>query len=151
MELLSGDTESAVAAMARRLGLATWQAAASPEDKLARLRSLQAAGERVAMVGDGINDVPVLAGADVAIAMNGATDLARTRADAVLLGPRLGRIVEAVATSRATRRIIRQNLAWSLIYNVSALPLAAMGFVPPGSPPSACRRARWSSSATPCA
>ncbi|MDX1465559.1 MAG: copper-translocating P-type ATPase, partial [Halomonas sp.] len=54
-----------------------------------------------------------------------------TRADAVLLGPRLGRIVEAIATSRATRRIIRQNLAWSLIYNVSALPLAAMGFVPP--------------------
>ncbi|MFG6159285.1 heavy metal translocating P-type ATPase [Halomonas sp. 1390] len=131
VELLSGDTESAVAALARRLGIATWQAAASPEDKLARIRSLQAAGERVAMVGDGINDVPVLAGADVAIAMNGATDLARTRADAVLLGPRLGRIVEAIATSRATRRIIRQNLAWSLIYNVSALPLAAMGFVPP--------------------
>ncbi|MDX1465056.1 MAG: heavy metal translocating P-type ATPase, partial [Halomonas sp.] len=124
VELLSGDTESAVAAMARRLDIATWQAAASPEDKLARLQALQAAGERVAMVGDGINDVPVLAGADVAIAMNGATDLARTRADAVLLGPRLGRIVEAIATSRATRRIIRQNLAWSLIYNVSALPLA---------------------------
>ncbi|MDT8880191.1 heavy metal translocating P-type ATPase [Halomonas saccharevitans] len=131
VELLSGDTESAVAAMAGRLGIATWQAAASPEDKLARIQALQADGERVAMVGDGINDVPVLAGADVAIAMNGATDLARTRADAVLLGPRLGRIVEAIATSRATRRIIRQNLAWSLIYNVSALPLAAMGFVPP--------------------
>ncbi|MEQ6916978.1 heavy metal translocating P-type ATPase [Halomonas aquatica] len=131
VELLSGDTESAVSAMARRLGIATWQAAASPENKLERIRSLQAAGERVAMVGDGINDVPVLAGADVAIAMNGATDLARTRADAVLLGPRLGRIVEAIATSRATRRIIRQNLAWSLVYNVSALPLAAMGFVPP--------------------
>ncbi|APE31452.1 ATPase P [Halomonas aestuarii] len=131
VELLSGDTETAVAAMARRLGISTWQAAASPEDKLARIQSLQAAGERVAMVGDGINDVPVLAGADVAIAMNGATDLARTRADAVLLGPRLGRIVEAIATSQATRRIIRQNLAWALVYNVSALPLAAMGFVPP--------------------
>ncbi|MGM0537375.1 MAG: heavy metal translocating P-type ATPase [Pseudomonadota bacterium] len=131
VELLSGDTPSAVADMARRLGIATWQAAAGPEDKLARLQALQASGERVAMVGDGINDVPVLAGADVAIAMNGATDLARTRADAVLLGPRLGRIVEAIETGRTTGRIIRQNLTWSLIYNVSALPLAAMGFVPP--------------------
>ncbi|MDR9439458.1 MAG: heavy metal translocating P-type ATPase [Halomonas sp.] len=131
VELLSGDTSSAVADMARRLGIDTWKAAATPEDKLARLQALQASGERVAMVGDGINDVPVLAGADVAIAMNSATDLARTRADAVLLGPRLGRIVEAIETSRATRRIIRQNLAWSLVYNVSALPLAAMGFVPP--------------------
>lgn len=131
VELLSGDTASAVAEMARRLGIDTWQAAATPEDKLARLQALQASGERVAMVGDGINDVPVLAGADVAIAMNGATDLARTRADAVLLGPRLGRIVEAIETSRATRRIIHQNLTWSLVYNISALPLAAMGFVPP--------------------
>ncbi|MDI5919907.1 heavy metal translocating P-type ATPase [Halomonas sp. LR5S13] len=131
VELLSGDTPSAVADMARRLGIDTWQAAATPEDKLARLQALQASGERVAMVGDGINDVPVLAGADIAIAMNGATDLARTRADAVLLGPRLGRIVEAIETGRATRRIIRQNLTWSLVYNVSALPLAAMGFVPP--------------------
>ncbi|MGM0984479.1 MAG: heavy metal translocating P-type ATPase [Pseudomonadota bacterium] len=131
VELLSGDTASAVAEMARRLGIDTWQAAATPEDKLERLQALQASGERVAMVGDGINDVPVLAGADVAIAMNGATDLARTRADAVLLSPRLGRIVEAIETGRATRRIIRQNLTWSLIYNISALPLAAMGFVPP--------------------
>ncbi|MDW7745774.1 HAD-IC family P-type ATPase, partial [Halomonas sp.] len=131
VELLSGDTPSAVADMARRLGIDTWQAAATPEEKLARLQALQAGGERVAMVGDGINDIPVLAGADVAIAMNGATDLARTRADAVLLGPRLGRIVEAIETGRATRRIIRQNLTWSLVYNVSALPLAAMGFVPP--------------------
>ncbi|PRY71706.1 heavy metal translocating P-type ATPase [Halomonas ventosae] len=131
VELLSGDTPSAVADMARRLGIDTWQAAATPEAKLARLQALQAGGERVAMVGDGINDVPVLAGADIAIAMNGATDLARTRADAVLLGPRLGRIVEAIETGRATRRIIRQNLSWSLVYNVSALPLAAMGFVPP--------------------
>ncbi|WP_243726448.1 MULTISPECIES: heavy metal translocating P-type ATPase [Halomonas] len=131
VELLSGDTPAAVADMARRLGIDSWQAAASPEDKLAHLQTLQAGGERVAMVGDGINDIPVLAGADVAIAMNGATDLARTRADAVLLGPRLGRIVEAIETGQATRRIIRQNLSWSLVYNVSALPLAAMGFVPP--------------------
>ncbi|MBB3191333.1 heavy metal translocating P-type ATPase [Halomonas cerina] len=131
VELLSGDTPSAVEAMAERLGIATWRASASPEAKLARIQALQAAGERVAMVGDGINDIPVLAGADVALAMNGATDLARTRADAVLLGPHLMRIVEAIEISRATQRIIRQNLLWALIYNLAALPLAALGFVPP--------------------
>ncbi|WP_299236998.1 heavy metal translocating P-type ATPase [uncultured Halomonas sp.] len=131
VELLSGDTADATASMAERLGIAQWRGGVSPEGKLDRLRQLQAAGERVAMVGDGINDVPVLAGADVAIAMNGATDLARTRADAVLLGPRLMRIVEAVAISRATRRIIKQNLGWALVYNIGALPLAMMGFVTP--------------------
>ncbi|PXX98475.1 heavy metal translocating P-type ATPase [Halomonas sp. LBP4] len=131
VELLSGDTPEAVGRLAARLGIATWQASASPEDKLARIRSLQAGGEKVAMVGDGINDVPVLAGADVAIAMNGATDLARTSADAVLLSPRLARIVEAIEISRATRRVMRQNMIWSVCYNVSALPLAAIGIVPP--------------------
>lgn len=131
VELLSGDTPQAVRELAERLGITDWQAAAGPEDKLARLRSLQEAGSRVAMVGDGINDVPVLAGADVSIAMNSATDLARTNADAVLLSPRLVRIVEAIQVSRATRRIIRQNLIWSVCYNASALPLAAMGLVPP--------------------
>ncbi|PMR79667.1 heavy metal translocating P-type ATPase [Halomonas urumqiensis] len=131
VELLSGDTPSAVGALAERLGIDTWQASASPEDKLARIRERQAAGEKVAMVGDGINDVPVLAGADVAIAMNGATDLALTRADAVLLSPRLIRIVEAIEISRATRRVMRQNMLWSVCYNASAMPLAAIGIVPP--------------------
>lgn len=131
VELLSGDTSTAVEALAERLGIETWQAGASPEDKLARLKALQEAGETVIMVGDGINDVPVLGGADVAVAMNGATDLARTSADAVLLSPRLFRIVGAIEISRATRRIIRQNLTWSLCYNFTALPLAALGIVPP--------------------
>ncbi|GEN28639.1 cation-transporting P-type ATPase [Halovibrio variabilis] len=131
VELLSGDTVDAVESLANQLNIATWHAGTSPEGKLARLRELQAAGETVVMVGDGINDVPVLAGADVAIAMNGATDLARTRADAVLLSPRLMRIFEAIEISRATRRIMRQNMMWSVCYNVSALPLAAMGLVPP--------------------
>ncbi|MFG6176574.1 heavy metal translocating P-type ATPase [Halomonas sp. THAF12] len=131
VELLSGDGEAPTRALAEQLGIDEWRAQASPEDKLARLRELQAEGQRVAMVGDGINDVPVLAGADLAIAMNGATDLARTRADAVLLGPRLGRIVEALEVARSTRRIIRQNLGWALIYNLVALPPAALGWVPP--------------------
>ncbi|MFW6345987.1 MAG: heavy metal translocating P-type ATPase [Halomonas sp.] len=131
VELLSGDTPQAAGELAGRLGIATWRGGASPESKLARIQACQAEGERVAMVGDGINDIPVLAGADVAIAMNGATDLARTSADAILLSPRLIRIVEAVEISRATRRVMRQNMIWSVCYNFSAMPIAAMGFVPP--------------------
>lgn len=131
VELLSGDTQEAVESLAEQLNITTWHAGKSPEGKLARLRELQASGERVVMIGDGINDVPVLAGADVAIAMNGATDLARTRADAILLSPRLMRIFEAIDISCATRRIMRQNMMWSVCYNFSALPLAAMGLIPP--------------------
>ncbi|WP_458525548.1 heavy metal translocating P-type ATPase [Onishia taeanensis] len=131
VELLSGDHPATVEDLARRLGIEAWRSGASPEDKLAHIEALQARGESVVMVGDGINDVPVLAGAEVSIAMNGATDLARTRADAVLLNPRLARIVEAIETSRATRRIIRQNLGWALCYNLTALPMAACGLVPP--------------------
>ncbi|WP_447527834.1 heavy metal translocating P-type ATPase [Vreelandella sp. TE19] len=131
VELLSGDTPEAVEHLATALGIPIWQAQASPEAKLTRLRALQAGGERVLMVGDGINDVPVLAGADVALAMNGATDLARSRADALLLSPRLTRIGEALTIARATRRVMRQNMAWSVGYNALALPLAALGLVPP--------------------
>ncbi|WP_249978365.1 heavy metal translocating P-type ATPase [Vreelandella olivaria] len=131
VELLSGDTQEAVESLARQLNITTWHAGRSPEGKLERLRELQAQGERVVMIGDGINDIPILAGADVAIAMNGATDLARTRADAVLLSPRLMRIFDAIEISRATRRIMRQNMMWSVCYNFSALPLAAMGLIPP--------------------
>ncbi|MFP4262996.1 MAG: heavy metal translocating P-type ATPase [Halomonas sp.] len=131
VELLSGDTPAAAEALAARLGIPVAEGSASPERKLERIRECQAAGEKVAMVGDGINDVPVLAGADVAIAMNGATDLARTSADAILLSPRLARIPEAVALCRATRRVMRQNMLWSVVYNASAMPLAALGLVPP--------------------
>ena len=131
VELLSGDTDEAAGELARRLDIPTWRGGASPEDKLERIRQCQASGEKVAMVGDGINDVPVLAGADVAIAMNGATDLARTSADAILLSPRLSRIVEAIEISRATRRVMHQNMVWSVCYNFSAMPLAAVGLVPP--------------------
>ncbi|MDC8803068.1 heavy metal translocating P-type ATPase [Halomonas pacifica] len=131
VELLSGDRPEAVAELAARAGIDTWRGGAGPETKLEHLRELQARGETVVMIGDGINDVPVLAGADVSIAMNGATDLARTRADAILLSPRLLRIAEAITIARATRRIIRQNLIWSVIYNFTALPIAALGIVPP--------------------
>nr|WP_298379269.1 heavy metal translocating P-type ATPase [uncultured Halomonas sp.] len=131
VELLSGDVSNVVGRLAHELGITAWQAGATPETKLEHVRTLQARGERVIMVGDGINDVPVLAAADVSVAMNGATDLARTSADALLMSPRLGRIVEAVQLARRTQQLIRQNLLWALCYNFCALPLAALGLVPP--------------------
>ncbi len=131
VELLSGDPSAAVAELAGQLQLDDYRAGVSPEQKLARVRQLQAQGERVLMVGDGINDVPVLSGADISVAMGSATDLAQTRADSILLSGNLSVLVEALQTSALTRRIIRQNLSWALAYNGLALPLAAAGWVPP--------------------
>ena len=131
IELLSGDRQPVVAAMADTLGVKQWRAGASPEDKLNRVRQLQNEGATVLMVGDGINDVPVLAGADVSFAMNTATDLTKTHADGVLLSSDLMKIVSSITLSNATRLIIRQNIIWSLAYNMMALPLASFGMIPP--------------------
>ncbi len=130
-ELLSGDASSAVAVLAEDLGIRDFQAGAKPADKLERIHGLQAVGERVLMVGDGINDAPVLAGADVSIAMGAASDLAQTRADAVLLNNNLPAIARVRGIALKTRIIIRQNVTWALCYNALALPLAALGMVPP--------------------
>lgn len=131
VELLSGDQLPAVAHLAGQVGIESYTAGASPGDKLSRLAACQATGDKVLMVGDGINDIPVLAGADVSIAMASASDLAQTRADAVLLNNQLMVIGDAIAIARRTRAIIRQNLRFSLLYNALALPLAAAGLVPP--------------------
>ena len=131
IELLSGDAEHEVARVASELGFDHWRSDVSPDDKLAHLQQLQAQGERVLMVGDGINDVPVLSGAFVSVAMGGATDLAQTCADSVLLGNDLYALEKAFICARMTRRVIRQNFTWALGYNLIALPLAAVGLVPP--------------------
>lgn len=131
VELVSGDQSAAVTALAGRLGINSYVAAAKPGDKLSHLAARQAAGDKVLMVGDGINDVPVLAGADVSIAMASASDLAQTRADALLLNNRLAVIAEAIIVARRTKNVIRQNLRFSLMYNLLALPLAAAGMISP--------------------
>jgi P-type Cu2+ transporter len=129
--LSSGDAQPAVAAFAGRLGIDSVHARQRPEDKLAFVRGLQAQGCVVAMVGDGLNDAPVLAGADVSLAMDTGAALAQRAADLVMTGPTLVRIPAAIAVARRTQRIVRQNLAWALGYNLLAVPLAAAGMVTP--------------------
>jgi Cu2+-exporting ATPase len=102
-----------------------------PQQKMKRVRSLQTDGAVVCMVGDGLNDAPVLSLADASFAVAGATDLARTQADFVIVGGDLQAITGTWEKARQCRRIILQNFCWALGYNVSAIPLAASGFIPP--------------------
>ncbi|HEU0153054.1 MAG TPA: heavy metal translocating P-type ATPase [Arenimonas sp.] len=130
--ILSGDGVAAVAAAAQALGVEAHAARQSPEQKLAAVRALQADGHRVLMLGDGINDAPVLAGADVSMAMADGAPLAHRAADLVLTGSSLVRVPQAIVLARRTQRVIRQNLGWALAYNLVALPFAALGWVTPG-------------------
>ncbi len=130
--LLSGDSSPMVASVARELGIEDARGSLTPDDKLAVLRQLHAEGHRVLMLGDGVNDVPVLAGADISIAMGSATDLAKTSADAVLLSNHLSSLVKALGVARRTRRIIIENLLWACLYNGLVLPFAALGWITPG-------------------
>ena len=129
--LISGDGDTAVQHTAGKLGIDDYHANCSPEDKLEIIRTAQQKGETVIMVGDGINDAPVLAGADASIAPAHGAMLAQTNADIVLVGDSLGSVATAVLLSRQTMKIVTQNLAWAIVYNAAALPLAALGYVPP--------------------
>ena len=129
--LASGDRHANVEAMARSLGIEHFRAELSPQDKLELMRQLQSAGHRVAMIGDGINDAPVLAGADVSMALADGADIARTQADLVVTGSSLDRLASALALAPRVRRVIIQNLCWALGYNLLALPFAMAGLVPP--------------------
>ncbi len=131
LHLASGDAADAVARLAATLGITEAYARQSPEAKLARVRALQQTGRVVAMVGDGLNDAPVLAGADVSLAIGEGAALAQRSADLVLSARSLCAVPQAIALARRTRRIIRQNLAWAIGYNLLALPLAASGHVTP--------------------
>ena len=129
--LLSGDGEQPVREVAARAGIGNALSRATPADKAAFVARLQESGRRVLMVGDGINDAPVLARADAAVAMGSAADVAQLEADAVLLSNSLDDLVIGLTTARATRRVARQNLVWGLGYNFLVIPMALAGAVTP--------------------
>ncbi len=131
LSIFSGDAPAAAARVGAALGIADVRGGLSPEDKHAALKALQDAGETVAMVGDGVNDAPVLAQAQVSIAMGGGADLARANADVVLLGNDLLALPAGLALARRTVRIVKQNLVWAFAYNFLAIPLAMAGWVTP--------------------
>jgi len=131
IEIASGDAKDKVAAVADRLGVARWHSRMRPAAKLERLRELRAAGARVIAVGDGVNDAPVLAGADVAVALASGAELAQAAGDIVLDGTRLPALAQARTVARQTLAVLRQNQRWALGYNLAVVPLGALGFVPP--------------------
>ncbi|MDQ5946199.1 MAG: P-type Cu2+ transporter [Pseudomonadota bacterium] len=129
--LLSGDAPLVVRRIATSLGILDVRAGMSPQGKQEFVRHLQSHGALVAMVGDGVNDAPVLAQAHVSVAMGGGAALARTQADLVLLSENLEHLRDGIRISRRALTVVRQNLIWSFIYNFVALPLAMFGFVTP--------------------
>ena len=129
--LLSGDQDRVVANAASVLEIKTMYSEQSPDDKLSVIKSLQQQGHIVAMVGDGVNDAPVLAAAQVSIAMGGGTQLAQASSDMVLLSENLNHLQESIVHARKTIKVVKQNLSWAVIYNLTALPLAALGFIAP--------------------
>src|SRR5690606_28445661 len=123
--MVSGDRRATAEAVARDLGIEQVYAEVRPEEKLVIVQAEQALGHRVAVVGDGINDAPALAAADVGIAIGTGADVAMASSDITLLGHGIGALPDALALTRATVRTIRQNLFWAFAYNVVGIPIAA--------------------------
>jgi Cu2+-exporting ATPase len=130
LKVLSGDGQAAVMQVAQAVGISDAQGSCSPQHKLQALKALQAQGHKVAMVGDGLNDGPVLAGADVSFALGQAVPLAQSKSDFVLMSGQLDVLVTTLQRSRQTMRIVWQNLWWSAIYNAACVPLAVVGWLP---------------------
>jgi P-type Cu2+ transporter len=131
VEILSGDAAGPVRRLAQQCGIHQFAARQSPAEKLQRVKALAVRGEFVAMVGDGINDAPVLGGAGVSIAMSRGSALALASADLILVGDSLRSLPAAIEVARRAKAIMRQNLLWAAGYNLTAMPLAALGWVPP--------------------
>ena len=129
--IASGDSHAAVTQAARALGIARAHARLSPDQKIALARDLAAQGHRVFMIGDGINDGPVLATAQVSCAMGQGSAIAQSASDLLLVHDGLAPLPQAVQAARGALRVVRQNLGWAFFYNLSAVPLAALGLVPP--------------------
>src|SRR5690606_3392573 len=123
--MLTGDRRATGEAVARRAGIEQVVAEVLPDGKVAVVRRLQAEGRRVAMVGDGLNDAPALAQADVGMAMASGTDIAAEAADVTLMRSSLHGVVQAIGLARDTMRVMRQNLFWAFIYNIVGIPVAA--------------------------
>ena len=128
---MSGDNRTAAQQLATEAGITNVHGCMTPADKLHEVQALQQQGAVVAMVGDGINDAPVLAAADVSIVMRDAAHISQASADMVLLSNRLDALTNGILLSRKTLRIIKQNLSWAVGYNLVALPAAALGYVAP--------------------
>ncbi len=128
--LLSGDQSEAVQLAAKQLNIEHAQGLCTPKDKLQKLQALQAQGARVAMVGDGLNDGPVLSAAHVSMAFGRAVPLAQSKADLVVMGDSLMTVVHSIQMAHRTLTIVKQNLAWAAVYNAVCVPLAVMGLLP---------------------
>jgi Cu2+-exporting ATPase len=129
--VISGDRPAAVQQVAQELGIAKAYGGLDPQGKLSAVRELQRQGRRVLMIGDGINDAPVLAAADVSCAMGQGAALAQSASDLLLMNDSLAAVAESITTARGTVRLMRANLRWAMVYNLCAIPLAALGYVPP--------------------
>jgi P-type Cu2+ transporter len=128
--LVSGDSAQAVARVAEQVGITAFQGGCTPQDKLAFLQDAQKRGKKVAVVGDGLNDGPVLAGAHVSFAFGRAVPLAQAQSDFVVLGEQLGLVVKTMGLAKQTMCVVKQNLWWAAIYNALCVPLAVMGLLP---------------------
>jgi len=131
LHILSGDANAAVAAVAARLGVSQYRSRQTPEMKLDALVELRRSGSTTLMVGDGVNDAPVLAAADVSMTVKGGAELANSTADLILTGESLALVLKARQIARRARQLIRQNLGWAVLYNASVLPLAVSGMLKP--------------------
>lgn len=131
IELLSGDREGPVRELAAELGISTWQAGLKPQDKIARVQELKEAGRTIAMVGDGINDAPALAAADVSVSVASAAEISQAASDLVLQSHSLAPVRIGLDVSRQSKRRVLENFALAAIYNMIAVPLAVAGFVTP--------------------
>ena len=129
--MLTGDRMSAAKSVADKLGITELKADCTPQDKLAYMQALQKQGRTIVMVGDGLNDGPVLAGAHVSIAMGQAVPLAQAQSDFVVQGGQLALLSQLIAHARKTMHIVRQNLIWAALYNAICIPLAVLGYLPP--------------------
>lgn len=131
VSILTGDPSAQVESVAKSLDIQDVHKGLTPSQKLEYAAKWQQQGERLMMVGDGINDVPTLARAEIAVAIGQASDLTKTNADAVITNSSLTTLLHAISKGKKTSLIIRQNIYWALLYNILALPLAAAGFIPP--------------------